>query len=171
MLSVAALWPKPKGPLSAMVDRRRKSRKGAPSQPPSVPGKDQILEILSRREDRPLRFDEIKRSLRVAATAERTLRRLLEELQREGRIVKTREGRFGLAAKMSLATGRLMAHRDGYGFVVLEEEKEKKPDVYVNAKAMGGAMHGDKVVVRVESARGERGPEGRIVRVLERARA
>lgn len=153
-----------------MADRRRKSRKGGSSQPQSVPGKDQILELLSRREDRPLRFDEVKSSLRVAATAERTLRRLLEELQREGRIVKTREGRFGLASKMSLATGRLMAHRDGYGFVVLEEEKEKKPDVYVNARAMGGAMHGDKVVVRVESAKGDRGPEGRIVRVLERAR-
>ena len=56
-------------------------------------------------------------------------------------------------------------HPDGYGFVVLDEKATG--DVFVKARELGGAMHGDRVLVRIEQEiPGGRGPEGSIVRVL-----
>jgi len=73
--------------------------------------------------------------------------------------------------------GKLQGHPDGYGFVIPDEAGQ--PDVFVPAKAMGEAMHGDRVEARVERTSPSRGAargkhavrrEGRIIRVLERAR-
>jgi ribonuclease R len=52
--------------------------------------------------------------------------------------------------------------------VVPEERREGAPDVFVAATNMREALHGDRVVARVERQT-PRGPEGRIIRVLERA--
>lgn len=84
-------------------------------------------------------------------------------------------------------TGRLVAHRNGYGFVVPD-----KPipgidgDLFIGRDALGDAMHGDRVVARIERRNAPRGrgfarpqsrsgvrtgmrAEGRILRVLTRA--
>ena len=45
------------------------------------------------------------------------------------------------------------------------------PDVFVPADRLAGAMDGDDVVVRVERRPPGRNPEGRVVRVVERARS
>ncbi len=73
----------------------------------------------------------------------------------------------------SLIAGRLVAHRDGYGFVVPEEPvPEMEGDLYIGRDNLGDAMHGDHVLARIErrSRAGLAGrAEGRIVRVLGRA--
>src|SRR5947209_2820379 len=74
----------------------------------------------------------------------------------------------------SQLTGRLVAHRDGYGFVVPDAPREDlEGDLFIGRDAIGDAMHGDRVLASIE----RRGPaggaasraEGRIVRVLDRA--
>jgi ribonuclease R len=83
---------------------------------------------------------------------------------------RTRGKRFGVSAEMNLAPGRLQMHPDGYGFVVLDDKATG--DVFVKARELAGAMHADRVLVRIEQEiPGGRGPEGSIVRVLLRARA
>jgi ribonuclease R len=69
---------------------------------------------------------------------------------------------------MNLIIGNLQGHADGYGFVISEEEGET--DVFIPARAMEGAMHGDRVIARFEkpSVAGKR--EGRIIQMLGRAR-
>ncbi len=76
----------------------------------------------------------------------------------------------------SVVTGRLIGHRDGYGFVVPDVALAKTGlDVFIPPDGMASAMHGDRVEVRVvQSTRGGRpgAPlrlEGRILRVVERA--
>ena len=56
---------------------------------------------------------------------------------------------------------------DGYGFVVPDDEQED--DIYLPRRAMQGVMHGDRVLVRLETRQryGER-RSGRVVQVLER---
>ena len=98
---------------------------------------------------------------------------------------------LGAAASRSGAgefPGRLVAHRDGYGFVVPDEPRtDFDGDLFIGRAALGDAMHGDRVLARIERrggpaehrgrGRGERGPrgeasrraEGRILRVLDRA--
>jgi ribonuclease R len=69
---------------------------------------------------------------------------------------------------MNLVVGRLSCSPAGYGFVVPEERLEGQADVFVAAASIREALHGDRVVARVER-RGPKGPEGRIIRVLDRA--
>ena len=73
-------------------------------------------------------------------------------------------------------TGRLIAHRDGFGFVVPEKPiPAMEGDIFVSAGRIGDAMHGDRVEVRIERRRPGAGggarAEGTIVRVLGRAHA
>jgi ribonuclease R len=80
-----------------------------------------------------------------------------------------------------LVIGLLQGHPDGFGFVIPDEDPALgRRDVYIPARAMGDAMHGDRVEALVETrppARGRRGPpraeerrQGRVVRVLGHAR-
>lgn len=94
----------------------------------------------------------------------------LNQLERAGEIVKIRYGRYGLANQMNLITGRLQGHADGFGFVI-PEGGVKGNDVYVGPANFREAMHGDRVVCRIESTRRDGKAEGKIIRVLERATA
>jgi len=84
------------------------------------------------------------------------------------------EPRPAVRAEANQLTGRLVAHRDGYGFVVPDTpRKDLEGDLFVGRDAMGDAMHGDHVLASIERRKrfGE-GPgraEGRILRVIGRA--
>ncbi|MBI2956293.1 MAG: VacB/RNase II family 3'-5' exoribonuclease [Acidobacteria bacterium] len=69
-----------------------------------------------------------------------------------------------------------MAHRDGYGFVIPDKPiPGMEGDVFIPPSAMGEAMHGDRVRVRMSEGRrgappgGSRRVEGRIVGIDKRA--
>ena len=71
-------------------------------------------------------------------------------------------------------TGRLVAHRDGYGFVVPDTpRKDLDGDLFIGRDAMDDAMHGDHVLASIERrsrfSDGAGRAEGRILRVLDRA--
>ena len=73
--------------------------------------------------------------------------------------------------------GRLVAHRDGYGFVVPDTPRpDLDGDLFIPPDQLGDAMHGDRVEARIEArsgrfAGGAARAEGRIVRVVNRAHA
>lgn len=123
-----------------------------------------ILRLMEE-EDRPLLLREILHLLGIAKDQRRLLREHLRDLAEEGRVVKIRGNRYGLPTKMNLVVGKVRCHPDGYGFVIPEKEGEE--DVFINPRNLKEAMHGDRVVVRVESIR-RRGKEGKIIRILER---
>ena len=120
-----------------------------------------VLDFIRNESGRPLKPRELSRALRVPENDYRRFRRLLVQLEREGAIVKLRNNRFGPPARLNLATGRLSVSPDGFGFVCRDGES---PDVFVGAGGLRGALHGDRVVVRISRRRG--GNE--ISRVLER---
>lgn len=82
----------------------------------------------------------------------------------------------------NLVTGRLVGHRDGYGFVVPDKPLAgTDQDIFIPPGAMGPALHGDQVEVQVVRSRPDwrsrfsrRTPsstrvEGRVLRVVEHA--
>ncbi len=74
----------------------------------------------------------------------------------------------------NLVTGRLVAHHDGYGFVVPESpRRDLDGDLFIPPHQSGDAMHGDRVIARIErrhpGREGAGRAEGRILRVLGRA--
>lgn len=130
--------------------------------------KEAILRELGKKSDHPFLLKELMRALNLPKEARRDIKKLLRKMVQEGEIIKTRGDRYGLPQKMNLVTGRLKGHRDGYGFVIPEAEGE--PDLFIAAKKMEDAMHGDRVVARIEATKPDGRAEGRVIRVLERAR-
>jgi len=129
--------------------------------------KETILNKLNLKSDHPLLLKELMQQLDLPLEARREVRDLLRALIQEGQIVKVRGNRYGLPDKMNLVAGRLKGHRDGYGFILPEEEGET--DVYIAERRMNGAMNGDRVVARIEGFKSGGRREGAIIRILERA--
>jgi ribonuclease R len=125
---------------------------------------EQILELMAE-EDRPLLLKEILSRLNLKKENRQNARELLRTLAEEGKIVRIRGNRYGLPSKMNLVIGRVRCHPDGYGFVIPEKEGEE--DIFIGPRNFQEAMHGDRVVARVESVR-RKGREGKIIRILER---
>ncbi len=164
-------------PPRSRTDRRREERG---EEPPAGVSREAVLAHLRDAAARPLSAEELARALGAVGRAERRLRRLLEELEREGAVVRTRLGRYGLPARMNLVVGTLQGHERGYAFVV---PMEGGPDLFVPAGATGDALHGDRVVARLTGGRatprgrrpaggvagGERRQEAEVIRVLRRA--
>ncbi len=114
---------------------------------------------------RPLTFKELVNAFGVTREERAGFKNALNELIVDGEIIKTRENRYALPAKINIVTGRLSCHRDGYGFVSPEEGGE---DIFIPARFLRENMHGDRVAVRIEAGRGYGKLEGRIIRTLER---
>ena len=110
---------------------------------------------------------ELVRRLDLDRPSRSGLTDLLRRLIADGEVVKIRGGRVGLPSRMNLVVGRLTCNPAGYGFVLPEKAQGRGEDVYVSAVNMKEALHGDRVVARIER-RTPKGPEGRIIRVLER---
>jgi len=113
----------------------------------------------------PLLLKELLRDVSLKKDQRGTVKEVLQALLHEGKIVRIRGNRYGLPSKMNLVIGKLKCHPDGYGFVISEKEGEE--DVFIGARNLREAMHGDRVVARVESVR-KKGKEGTIIRILER---
>ena len=128
---------------------------------------DQTLLLkIFKDQGKPLSIKEILDKLKGGKISKSRLIPLLDMLVDSGRLIRI-QGAFGLAESMSLLTGQLEMQRSGVGFVLCEDKRRR--DVFINPRDLGEAWHGDKVVVALIPKRGERRPEGRIVRILERA--
>ncbi len=109
------------------------------------------------------RLAETKQSIRAAA--------------KRGKAAATEHGEnaapAAAAARRSndanLIAGRIVAHRDGYGFVVPDKPIPRvEGDLFIGRDNLADAMHGDRVLARIERRRADGRAEGRVVQVIER---
>ena len=112
----------------------------------------------------PMKFKEIAMMLQVAKEQRGELKSLLEELEQEGKIYLSKNGKYCRGAAKALE-GTYRASRKGYGFVTVSEEE---PDIYIHEEHTGGAFDRDRVEVLVTSWPEGRNREGKILRVLAR---
>ncbi len=126
--------------------------------------KNDLLKVF-RKASRPLSIDDLKGLVDTWSTSKKAVKAYLREMIKEGSVVRLKSNRFGIPDEMNLEVGTLCCTRSGNGFVT--PEKEGGRDIFVPSRFIEDAMHGDKVVVRIEhTARGRR--EGRVVKVAER---
>ena len=126
--------------------------------------KESILSFFREKTRKPLGYKDLVSMMKLSHPEARALKRLLRQMTREGHIIMTRKGLYGPAEDMELVTGNFEAHRDGYGFVILEKPGER--DIFIPARWTMGAMNNDRVVVRMEHWQRR---EGRVIRILDRA--
>ncbi|WP_274361644.1 ribonuclease R [Paenibacillus thermotolerans] len=95
--------------------------------------------------------------------------KLLNEMENDGDILRTRTDRYGVPERMNLIRGRLQAHPKGFGFLIPDDRELQ--DIYIHANDMKGAMQNDIVLGRVTGHSGPNGSrlEGEVVRVVKRS--
>ena len=136
--------------------------------------KQAVLALMRQPDYRPLDKTEMARQLGINSSQRAAFRRELRGLERLGAIARIRKNRYVLPSEADLVTGTISIHQAGFGF--LASEKQGEPDIFVAAENTGTAMHGDRVVARINRdgtprRRSDRGlkTEGRVIRILERA--
>src|SRR5881396_1885957 len=130
---------------------------------------DQILELMRERVHHPAGMRELLQILKVPREERTTFKRHIKGLVGSGDLIQIRGHRFGLPEKMDLFVGRLQTHPGGYGFVTPERPLDAGGDIYISGPHLNEAMHGDRVVVRIERIKDGGRVEGRIIRILERS--
>jgi ribonuclease R len=147
----------------------------------------------------PATIRQIAHGMELKHRGRRFLPRVLKQLAKKGEIEEIYGGRFRLggeknttraskewptrrdapgptgpttptrARDLNLVAGRIVAHRDGYGFLVPDEPISRVDgDLFIGRDNLGDAMHGDRVLARVERRRADGRAEGRVVQVVER---
>jgi ribonuclease R len=127
-----------------------------------------LLQRIREAVHHPATARELMQVLRVPREERAAFKRQLKTLVSSGDLLQIRGNRFGLPEKMDLIVGRLTTNPGGFGFVV--PEHGDSGDIYIAAANLTEAMHGDRVVARVER-RTEKGAEGRIIKILERSQS
>ena len=145
--------------------------------------KDDVLRFIRSLKVPSFTFRDVVRFLDLDSDDRRSLQHYLDELDSQEIIHRIKRGRYALPSREKLVSGVLSCHRDGYGFVTPDERDLEMQDIFVPARNMENALHGDRVLVKVEKKKrqqrrgsgGRRVPsepeerlEGMIVRVLER---
>lgn len=131
-----------------------------------IPSREYIIEYL-RECGKPVRAEELIKILKLkSVTEQEALSRRLRAMERDGQLILNRKNEYGLPEKMDLIRGRVLGHRDGFGFVVPEDGSD---DLFLSARQMRRVFHRDKVLVHVAGVDRKGRREAAIVEVLERA--
>lgn len=133
---------------------------------------DELLQRIRERVTHPSTVKDLMRALKLPRADAPGVRRALKALVSRGALIETRGRHFGVPELMDLAPGRITVNPNGFGFVRLDHPlDEVTRDVYVAGHNLHDAMHGDRVLVRVERHGRDGRAEGRVVRILERSAA
>ncbi len=131
----------------------------------ALPSREFMLQILDE-QGIPVNEKALQSLLDITEEEEEIFSRRISAMLREGQIMRNRKGDICVVEKLDLIKGRVQGHADGFGFLVPDDGS---PDLFLSAKEMHKALHGDRVMVR-EIGIDRRGrKEGAIVEVLERA--
>jgi ribonuclease R len=115
------------------------------------------------------RLAESKQSARAAAKGKKSAAAEGQKPADADSALATGAGAARRSPDPNLVSGRIVAHRDGYGFLVPDKPIARvEGDLFIGRDGMADAMHGDRVLARVERRKADGRAEGRIVQVLER---
>ncbi|MCU5773628.1 ribonuclease R [Erwiniaceae bacterium BAC15a-03b] len=129
-----------------------------------IPSREFILSHLDKRE-KPASREELADELGMDGEEQlEALRRRLRAMERDGQLVFTRRQCYALPERLDLLRGKVIGHREGYGFLRIEGQKD---DLYLSAEQMKMCMHGDVILAQAMGADRKGRREARVVRVLE----
>ncbi|TFW23156.1 ribonuclease R [Massilia arenosa] len=131
----------------------------------TIPSREEILGLF-RNAGEPLDIPSIAKALRVKPAAYDVLTRRLAAMERDGQVRMDRAGNFVLIEHTGFISGKINAHRDGYGFLIPDDPTQE--DLFLSDREMAKVMHGDRVMAKVTGVDRRGRPEGTIVEVVER---
>jgi len=148
------------------------SRKGRGKKKSGISGeqlKDQILSILSGNPKQGFNYKQIAKRLNINDPSERQMiSEIMRNLKKQEILEEVYEGKYRAKVVHAYVTGTVDMTRMGYGFITGEDIKE---DIFVSARNLKTALHGDKVKVWLYARRKGSRPEGEVVEIIERWRS
>ena len=129
--------------------------------------KQVILEMMKHPQYVPMKIKEMMMMLQIPASDRMELEDILGELISEGKIIRTKRGKFAIPQTYNLVAGTFQGHPKGFGFLILDEEGER--DIFIPASGVNGALHKDRVMCRItrpETA--EKRAEAEVIEILRR---
>ncbi len=129
-----------------------------------IPSREFILDYLAERGQPATRRDLINELNLNSDDEQEAIRRRLTAMVRDGQLYKNRRGTYGPVGKMELIAGRVIGHKDGFGFVIPDAGGD---DLFLNGRQIRAVFHGDKVLARVSGLDHRGRSEAIIVEVLE----
>ena len=146
--------------------------------------KSRVFRFIRSLKTKAFTFRDVVRFLELDSNQRRSLQHFLDELDAQRIIHRIKRGRYRLPDRENLVEGILHCHRDGYGFLVPDDRTTHSEDIFIPARGTEGALHKDRVLVKlarktIPARRAGRGRrirtqdkkerlEGYVVRVLER---
>ena len=129
-----------------------------------VASREYILQMMEKHK-KPLSFLDICHLVDAYDEDSRVgVQRRLRAMEREGQIIFNRQKKYGLAEKMELIKGRVIGHRDGFGFLKRDDGEK---DLFINIGQMQTLLHDDVVLAKAAGNVNKGKQEARIVRVIE----
>jgi ribonuclease R len=90
----------------------------------------------------------------------------LAAMLRDGQLLQNRRSGYGVAQKLDLIPGTIIANAEGFGF--LRPDTAGGDDIYISPAEMRKVLHGDRVLLSVVGLDRRGRKQGAIVEVLER---
>jgi len=112
------------------------------------PLRQRLLNLLAQPKYQPLNKTDLAKRLGLTVDERSSFRRLLIDLEKQGKIARIRKERYVLPQEADLIVGTLQMNPQGFGYV-LNATGDGLGDVYISAENTSTAMHRDKVVARI----------------------
>ena len=127
--------------------------------------KEKVLEFINSKDYFPMGLKDIEVIMQVPHEDREIFSNIIEDLEKEGKIIKSKKGKIMKPEELKLYVGQLTGNSRGFGFVKVDGLEE---DIFIPANAMNNAMHKDTVMVKLNpSSRGKR-QEGEVVKIIKR---
>ena len=124
----------------------------------------QILEFMKQKEYVPMKAKELAIIFDVHKDDMEELKKVLNKLEKEEKIVKNRRNKYSINEIKTLVG--TYTDSKSFGFVVPDNKKESK-DIFISKKNKNGAKNNSKVVVKItKEGTANKKPEGKIVEIL-----
>lgn len=143
------------------------SKKTKPAKKKKV-SQQEIIDFLIQNAPQTFKAKDLAQQLNISRIAYQKFRNIIKLLVSEGKVIRFKQGRFGLAKATSEVLGELHVKTQGYGFLRREDGGE---DVFVSMKNMAMALHRDFVRVQLLAHSSGESPEGIVTEVIKRARS
>ncbi len=130
-----------------------------------IPSREAIIALLADHGEL-MKIEPLAAALQLTTPQDfEALSRRLGAMLRDGQLIQNRRGGYGVASKLDLIPGAVIANAEGYGFLRPDEGGD---DLYLSPAEMRKVLHGDRVLASVVGLdrRGRR--QGAIVEVLDR---
>src|SRR5512133_587374 len=148
------------------MSKKRKDNRDSSGSKESLTG--QILAMLTKSPEQGYNYKQIAKRLNITDSPGRQMiSDILRELSKQGNVQEIFHGKYKIKVTRGYITGTVDMTRMGYGFITTDDLED---DVFVTAKNLKTALHGDKVKVWLFARKKGARPEGEVVEIIERWR-